>query len=78
MPGDWNFCDLFKESICLYNEPDLIDYLFNPEAMEAIANFHFKKKHWEEAAEAYDTIVDMLMDEEEAESARSRATPCRN
>ena len=61
------FRDLFKESICLYNEPDLIDILFNPEAMEAIANFHFKKKHWEEAAEAYDTIVDMLMDEEEAE-----------
>ena len=50
------FRDLFKESICLYNEPDLIDILFNPEAMEAIANFHFKKKHWEEAAEAYDTI----------------------
>ena len=61
------FRDLFKESICLYNEPDLIDILFNPEAMEAIANFHFKKKHWEEAAEAYDTIVDMIMDEEEAE-----------
>lgn len=69
------FRDLFKESICLYNEPDLIDILFNPEAMEAIANFHFKKKHWEEAAEAYDTIVDMLMDEEEAETARSKATP---
>lgn len=66
-PRRMEFRDLFKESICLYDEPNLTDDLFNPEAMEAIADFHFKKKHWDKAAKAYDTIVYLLRDEEEAD-----------
>lgn len=61
------FCDLFKEFICFYNELDLIDILFNLEVMEVIVNFYFKKKYWEEVVEVYDMIVDMFMDEEEVE-----------
>lgn len=61
------FRDLFKEVICLYSNPALEDMLFNPDALLALANFHFRKEHWEKAAEAYDKVAYMVPRENEAE-----------
>lgn len=53
------FRDIFKEKIELYNLPVLKEILSNTDFLLNLANFHLKRKHWEETAGLYKKIAAM-------------------
>lgn len=61
------FRDLFKENIQLYDVPALKSILSDPSALFALADFHFRKQHWEKAAEQFMQITGAAETEQKAE-----------
>ena len=61
------FRDLFKENILLYNVPALKSILSDPSALLALADFHFRKQHWEKASELFIQITETAETEQKAE-----------
>lgn len=61
------FRNVFKENIMLYNVPALKSYLFDPTAIRSLADFHFRKQHWEQASKLYESIPDKETPELQAE-----------
>lgn len=61
------FRDLFKESILLYNVAALKPYLTDSSALFTLADFHFRKQHWDKASELYSQLTEMAEAEHRAE-----------
>lgn len=61
------FRDLFKENVLLYNIPALKKVLSNPSALYALADFHFRKQHWEKAIELYRQMTAITEPDQKAE-----------
>lgn len=57
-PRRKEFRNIFKENIMLYDVPALKSYLTDAAAIRSLADFHFRKQHWEQAAGLYESISD--------------------
>lgn len=57
-PRRKEFRNIFKENIILYNVPALKSYLTDAAAIRSLADFHFRKQHWEQASGLYESISD--------------------
>lgn len=64
------FRNIFKENIMLYDVPALQSYLADPAALRSLADFHFRKQHWEQAAGLYESISDEGEPELQAEACQ--------
>lgn len=64
------FRNVFKENIMLYDVPALQSYLADPAALRSLADFHFRKQHWEQAAGLYESISDEGEPELQAEACQ--------
>lgn len=56
------FQDLFKESIRLYDIPELQEMICQPDLLLKLADFQLKKKHWKETEELYKKVESMNSD----------------
>ncbi len=53
------FHDIFADKLLLHRNPVLRGFLFQPERLAAIAEFHFRKKHYAEAATVYADLLSL-------------------
>lgn len=66
-PRRHEFRDLFKENIQLYHQPSLQNDLFDPAALRVLADFYFRKEHWEKATALYTKVTSRCKPDELAE-----------